>query len=99
MVTLTIETAAKVVIGGGVARTFDPERPPERRKLGELIPTGAGVLRVREDGTLTIQTGSTLIVVSPDPDFEAWSIDYEDGRKLVCLPGGDVARWGPREET
>lgn len=99
MVTLTIETTANVAMEGGVARKFDPENPSERRVLGDIISTEAGVLRVREDGTLTIQAGSTSVVVSPDPDFEAWSIDYEDGRKLVCLPGGDIARWGLREET
>lgn len=42
--------------------------------------------------TLTVTDGTQLQVAASD-DFEAWTLAGPKGRKIVCLPGGELATW------
>ena len=53
-------------------------------------------LEVGDDGALFVLLSVThAITVEPDPDYEAWTVTRTDGSRLVCMPGGEIARWGP----
>ena len=39
--------------------------------------------------------GPVGIDVAPNPAYEAWTLSNEDGSMIVCVPGGELARWGP----
>jgi hypothetical protein len=41
---------------------------------------------------LSFDDGATL-KVEPNDDYEAWTLAGPHGVKLVCMPGGELARW------
>lgn len=50
----------------------------------------------RADGTLAIElSGGLTIRVPPNPPYESWTLASADGMKVVCLPSGGLAIWGP----
>lgn len=47
-----------------------------------------------QSGVLDISfTDGHRLTVAPDADYEAWNIVGPGGRKVVCLPGGELATW------
>ena len=66
----------------------DSERVPSltNRTISSATTDQSGILQV------SFTDGHHLTVVR-DADYEAWSITGPDGRKVVCLPGGDLATW------
>ncbi len=73
----------------------DPDR------LGQ---TGAALLRllrqqveyaqVSESGELSLRfTNGERLQCPPDARFEAWTLVTASGGRMVCMPGGGVARW------
>jgi hypothetical protein len=51
-------------------------------------------------GTLTIRFDEdAMLVVPPDPDYEAWQVRADDGLLVVCIPGGELAVSSPDDET
>ena len=63
-----------------------------RPLLGQTI-TGA---EVSSAGNLTITLNQTLLQVEAGDDHEAWQIYGPSGEIIVCMPGGELAIWGPR---
>ncbi|GGK77836.1 hypothetical protein GCM10012284_09710 [Mangrovihabitans endophyticus] len=50
-----------------------------------------------ESGALRIDlNGGSRVVVSADPQFEAWTVAGPAGFKVVCGPGGDLSEWTAR---
>ncbi len=50
-------------------------------------------------GALSISfTDGDRVTVEADPDYEAWSLAGPDGKKVVCLPGGELATWSGESE-
>ena len=37
--------------------------------------------------------------VEPHEEYEAWTIAGPHGKKIVCMPGGEVAVWADGEDT
>jgi hypothetical protein len=51
-----------------------------------------------QDGTLRLAfSGDTRLDVGPNDTYEAWTIAGPHGRKIVCMPGGEIAVWAPDE--
>lgn len=48
---------------------------------------------VDEDGSLRLRIGAATLVVPPSEEFEAWRFAADDGRLVVCMPGGQLAVW------
>lgn len=48
---------------------------------------------VDDDGSLRLRIGDATLVVSPSQEFEAWTYAADDGRRVVCMPGGQLATW------
>lgn len=52
-----------------------------------------------ETGALKISfADGGRVTVEADPDYEAWNLAGPDGRKVVCLPGGELATWPAESE-
>ena len=48
---------------------------------------------VEEDGSLRLEIGEAVVTVPPSAHFEAWNYVADDGRRVVCMPGGRLAVW------
>lgn len=51
---------------------------------------------VEVDGSLRLEVGTATVTVPPADAFEAWTYVGDDGRRVVCMPGGRLATW-PQE--
>jgi Family of unknown function (DUF6188) len=62
--------------------------------FGKTIEHAVG----RKDGTLDVRfSDGSELVVPVDPDYEAWELVADNGFKVISLPGGKLAIWGPRK--
>ncbi len=52
-------------------------------------------VEVGDDATLRIVGAKVGIEAHPEPGYESWTLTREDGSMLVCMPGGEIAQWGP----
>jgi len=51
-------------------------------------------LEVHKSGILEIVfLNGDKIVVNPDPQYEAWTLNGPDDLLMVCMPGGEIAIW------
>ncbi len=49
---------------------------------------------VNDAGRLQLLFGDGVAVrVPPSDDYEAWSFVDADQRRVICLPGGEIATW------
>ncbi|MBA2948982.1 DUF6188 family protein [Streptomyces himalayensis] len=92
---LRVETEAVLQVSSGDHVSFDPESPdvvaPYLVRLARDVITGAEVGRV---GDLVIEFESgTNLIVRPDDDYEAWGLVGPKGRRVTCMPGGEIAVW------
>jgi uncharacterized protein DUF6188 len=64
--------------------------------LATLLGDVVSEARTRDTGELriTFVSGSELCV-DVDADYESWAVTGPDGFLIVCLAGGELARWGP----
>lgn len=71
------------------------DTPPELRRL-----IGASItdVTVSGDGDLAIRTSDGHLSVRAQGGFEAWQMHGPRGEIIVCMPGGELAVWGPRTE-
>ncbi len=71
-----------------------------RQELSEMVKPLLGAeisaLTVSPDGDLSITVGGIHVNTSAGDDHEAWQISGPKGEKVVCMPGGELAIWGPR---
>ena len=73
---------------------------PVEATRGELVTAALHATVVQavahKDGALEIGLDSGVrVAVSPDETNEAWELIGPAGVRLVSLPGGDLAMWGP----
>jgi hypothetical protein len=83
----------------GTTVEIDPDRGPA--SMGQTQPLQGmtfSSVTARKDGQLDIafREGAT-IHVSPSEEYETWELWGPQGCGLVCLPGGDVAVWLPKD--
>ena len=67
--------------------------------LGVLQPLLGSVttdVAVDAGGELSLTLGATTVRCPADAHHEAWTAGGPDGTRVVCLPGGGVARWAGR---
>lgn len=92
---LRVETQVVLQASAGDRVSFDPESPdvaalPLIRLVRDVI-TNAKVGRV---GDLVIEFESgTKLTVPADDDYEAWGLVGPKGRRVTCMPGGEIAVW------
>ncbi|MEU6994656.1 DUF6188 family protein [Streptomyces sp. NPDC046465] len=92
---LHVETEAVLQVSAGDHVSFDPEFPdvaaPHLVRLTRDVIAEAEVRRV---GDLVIKFESgTILTVRPNDDYEAWGLVGPKGRRVTCMPGGEIAVW------
>ena len=66
--------------------------PVSRGKTIRALPVSpAGDLSVTFDDT-------SQLSVKAAAEYEAWQLSGPRGEMVVCMPGGELAIWGPRAE-
>jgi hypothetical protein len=51
---------------------------------------------VSAGGDLALNFADAQVSVQADPRYESWQIHGPRGEIVVCMPGGELAIWGPR---
>jgi hypothetical protein len=52
------------------------------------------------DGRLVLNNeDGSRICVSPNDSYEAWMVNGPKGLKVISIPGGDLAIWGPADDS
>ena len=93
MATITIEQTL-TFRDSGEAFTLLPEVADSLAPVLKIFNTTVSVAVVKSDGTLFLEfSRDRSITVPPHEKYEAWSLNVNDGRKLICMPGGKIASW------
>lgn len=94
---LRVETPGTVTESDGTRTAFDPEAPGDSaRVLLRLLHATVSRAERTAGGTLLVTLDNGLgLDVPPHDDYEAWELSFTDGRKVVCMPGGELATWDP----
>ncbi|MGV9851227.1 DUF6188 family protein [Streptomyces sp. NPDC003442] len=90
-----VETSASIQVPGRDLALFDPESPDATAaQLVSLVHDTVTSAEVGSAGDLLIsfESGAEL-AVAPDSDYEAWGLVGPNGSRVVCMPGGEIARW------
>ncbi|MFF2382626.1 DUF6188 family protein [Streptomyces sp. NPDC058108] len=92
---LRVETEAVLRVPAGDDVPFDPESPdvavPHLARLARDVINEAEVGRA---GDLIIEFESGMrLTVRPDEDYEAWGLVGPNGKRVTCMPGGEIAVW------
>jgi Family of unknown function (DUF6188) len=90
-----------------VETAFDVDTPEDRRRLvpddpalgwwGRLSLVGTKIAECSQSdsGELRVSLSNGMsMTVQPDEQFEAWTLSYPSGRKVICGPGGEITTFG-----
>ncbi|WP_369243642.1 DUF6188 family protein [Streptomyces sp. R41] len=96
-VEMRIETDATLMGADGIHVRFDPESPgPVAGRIVELLHSVISTASYSDAGVLSMSfEGGEELTAPPHDEYEAWGVVYPDGRRIVCVPDGEVAIWGP----
>ncbi|MEU6535121.1 DUF6188 family protein [Streptomyces sp. NPDC047000] len=92
---LRVETEAILQVSAEDHVYFDPESPAV--VASHLVGLVRDVITVAEAGSvgdlvIEFESGMKLTVL-PDEEYEAWGIVGLKGKRVVCMPGGEIAVW------
>ena len=91
--TIRIEQTLTFYDSGKAFRLL-PEVADSPAPVLKIFNTTVSVAAVKSDGALFLEfSQDRSITVPPHEKYEAWSLNVNDGRKLICMPGGKIASW------
>ncbi|MBE8477498.1 DUF6188 family protein [Streptomyces justiciae] len=92
---IRIETESVLRVSNEDHVSFHPESPDAVSSY--LVRLARDVIveaEVGRCGDLMIEFESGMkLTVRPDEEYEAWGLVGPEGRRVTCLPGGDIAVW------
>jgi hypothetical protein len=95
---LRVETEAVIQAPAGNNVSFDPESPDI--VAADLVRLVRDVITVAETGgagDLVIEFNSGMkLSVRPNDSYEAWGLVGPEGRRIICMPGGEIAVWSQK---
>ena len=66
------------------------DQSPFQTLLGQTVTSST----VEDSGTLVLAFGDgSSLRVAPHDVYEAWTVAGPGGKKIVCMPGGELAVW------
>ena len=94
----TFATELTLVVAGTRRAILRIESGREELAALELASGDTLGMSIGDDGGLLLSPtrSDAVYVLNADPDFEAWTLTFEDGEMFVCSPGGGVAHWASR---
>lgn len=67
-------------------------------RLQPLVSETVTSAVAHDSGTLVLTfANAASLQVEPDTHYEAWTFAGPKGAKVVCMPGGELAIWSPKE--
>jgi hypothetical protein len=91
---LRIETPFALTAAQGTEHLVLPGEASHLETVLTILRTTIEGAAAFKDGHLELQlSNGTVLHAPPDEGFEAWTLSGPDGLLLVCLPGGELARW------
>lgn len=73
--------------------------PPVPDVLSPLVGKTITALRVSKVGDLSVLfDDASELSVKAAAEYEAWQLSGPRGEMVVCMPGGKLAIWGPRDD-
>ena len=80
---------------GAQSVDVDPDRLDETRSIVVgLLRQQIMLASIEESGAISLRfANGQRLQCEPDAQFEAWTLVTAAGERMVCLPGGGVARW------
>lgn len=92
---LRVETEAILQVAAGGHVSFDPESPEAAAPhLVRLFRDVIAEAEAGRAGELVIEFESgTKLTVLPDEEYEAWGMVGPQGKRVTCMPGGEIAMW------
>ncbi|MFJ4417607.1 DUF6188 family protein [Streptomyces sp. NPDC088925] len=92
---LRVETEAILQVSARDHVSFDPETPEAAAPhLVGLVRDVIAEAEAGRAGDLVIKFESgTKLTVLPDEEYEAWGIVGPKGKRVTCMPGGEIAMW------
>lgn len=91
---IRIEGLGTVGYEGEPWGVFDAEGPAD--EVSTLVEFLHAQTEVVLDGAcleLVSKASQLTLRVEPSADYEAWSVSFPDGSRLICTTEGAVARW------
>lgn len=87
-----------VRVGSSASVTLPPNDEPVSAVVAATTLVGlvgkTVQLTASDEGELVATVGGEVAFeVPPLTDFEAWVFSASSGRLVVCMPGGELARW------
>lgn len=91
---IRVETTFQVLTPAGVGAVPTPVASHEDLAGSQdvTVLVGRRVLSTREEGgRLVVDLDGVLVLVDPDPDYEAWELVGPQRQRVICLPGGELS--------
>lgn len=87
------------VVEDTTRRLHAEERPEELGPALRLFRQTVESASITQGGTLQIQfSGRAFLQIPSLAAYEAWELTEGDGRRLICMPGGEIAIFGAPPE-
>jgi hypothetical protein len=98
---LRVETESIIKTPAGDMVSFDPEFPDAAVvHLTRLVREIVILAEVGSAGNLlVIFENGVELTVAPHAEYEAWGFVGPKGRRVTCMPGGEVALWSERDSS
>jgi hypothetical protein len=92
-ITVSIESPFTLT-QAGVSKLMSPQEPLELGPALGLLNGTVVTALAHKTGHLCVEMDAgRILTVSPDDQYEAWSIVSDNNLKIVCTPGGTIALW------
>lgn len=98
---LRVETEAVIRTTEGEVVRFDPGSPGIAAiHLARLVHESINLAEAGTAGDMRMvfESGAEL-TVAPDVEYEAWGLVAPKGRRVVSMPGGELALWGEQDSS
>jgi Family of unknown function (DUF6188) len=86
----------------GIQSPISPENDSADSTTERLQPLASETVTsaVAHDNGILVLTfaNAATLQVEPDAQYEAWTFAGPKGAKVVCMPGGELAIWSPKED-
>lgn len=90
---LQIESAAFLRYDGASIKLDATEDPTSTSAVLSLLRTSVECVDLSERRLQLRFSSGEVFEVCPDEDYESWSLTGDDGGRVVCMPGGELAVW------
>lgn len=75
------------------------EEAPLPEEFLALVGERIDSLTLNDSGDLTVDIGDCRLLLPASDRYESWAMGGPRGESVICMPGGELAEWGPRRDV